>query len=262
MVATEITISVEGRTPDLLAQPFLDAVGNSLKILKDLDASIAMRRRPTLRWAIAHLNIGSPAVMTLKALPPMTGKDVSQDVVNHYVDGLELLAQGRGLPTLFSDDALNAAKRLADLTSGNERAVIVRSAHRSVQVSQRISANVDDLVSRSYVSEGSVEGVIEMITIHDRTYFRIYDAIQGWGVPCYFRQENLNEIRNALGKRASITGRLRSDRLGKPESMEVSGIRILGLEPLPTPSEVRGIASGMTGGLKAEEYLRQVRRDD
>ena len=262
MVAAEITISVEGRTPDALVKPFLDAVGNSLQILEDLDTSIAMRRRPTLRWAIVHLRIGSPAVMTLKALPPMTGKDVSQDVVNNYVDGLELLAQGTGLPTFFSDLALNAAKRLADLTRGNERAVIVRTARRSVWVSQQISANVDDLVNRTYVSDGSVEGVVEMITIHDRPYFRIYDATQGWGVPCYFQQEGFEEIRNALGKRASITGRLRSDRLGKPESMQVSDIRVLGLEPLPTPSEVRGIASGMTGGLKAEEYLRRVRRDD
>ena len=262
MAATEITISVEGRTPDLLAQPFLDAVGNSLQILKDLDASIAMRRRPTLSWTIAHLSIGSPAVITLKALPPMTGKDVSQDVANHYVDGLELLAQGEALPTLFSNDALNTTKRLADLTRGNERVVTVRTAHRSVRVSQRISANIDDLVNRSYDSEGSVEGVIEMVTIHEHTYFRIYDAIQGWGVPCYFRQESIDEVRNALGKRASITGRLRSDRLGKPEAMQVSGIRILGVELLPTPSEVRGIASGMTRGLKAEEYLRQVRRDD
>ena len=262
MAATKITVSVEDRTPDLLAQPFLDAVHNSLEILKDLDAGIAMTRRPTLRWAIAHLNIGSPAVITLRALPPMTGKDVSQDVVNHYIDGLELLTQGRGLPPLFSDDALKAAKRLADLTRGNERVVIVRAEDRSVQISQRISANVDDLVNRSYVSDGSVEGVIEMVTIHEHIYFRIYDTAQGWSVPCHFRQESLDEVRNALGKRASITGRLRSDRLGKPESMQVSGIRLLGLEPLPTPSEIRGIASGMTGGLKAEEYLRQVRRDD
>ena len=260
MVATEIAVSVEGRIP--LAQPFLDAVGNSLEILAVLDASISMRQRPTLRWAIANLNMGSPAVMTLKALPPTTGKDVSQDVVNHYVDGLELLAQETELPTFFSRDALNAAKRLADLTRGDELVVTVQAAHRSVQVSPRISANVDGLVNASYFSDGSVEGVIEMVTIHDQPYFRIYDAIQGWGVRCYFKQGGIDEVRHALGKRASITGRLRSDRLGKPESMQISGIRILGLEPLPTPGEVRGIASGMTGGRKAEEYLRQVRRDD
>ena len=122
-----------------------------------------------------------------------------------------------------------------------------------MQVSQRISVNIDELINKSYLSEGSVEGVIEMVTVHDNSYFRVYDAIQGWGVPCYFRQESLDEVRNALGKRVSITGRLRNDRLGKPESVQVSGIRILGLERLPTPSEIRGIAKGMTGGLKAEE---------
>ena len=122
--------------------------------------------------------------------------------------------------------------------------------------------NVDEMVNRYYVSNGSVEGVMEMVTLHENTYFRIYDAIRGWGVPCYFRRESIDDVRNAFGKRVSITGRLRSDRLGKPEAMQVSDIRILGLEPLPTPSEVRGIATGMTGGLKAEEYLRRVRRDD
>ena len=262
MTATEITVSVEGQTPDLLARPFLDAVDSSLDILRDLDASIAMRRSPTLQWAIADMHIGSPAVMTLKALPPNTGKDVSQDVVNHYVEGLELLARGESLPPFFSDDALDAAKRLSDLTKGNERVVTIQTGQRSVKVSHRISANVDDLIEKSYVSDGSVEGVIEMVTIHERTYFRIYDAIQGWGVPCYFAQDSIEEVRTALGKRASITGRLRSDRSGKPESMQVSGIRLLGSEPLPTPGEVRGIASGMTGGLKAEEYLREVRRDN
>ena len=125
MVATEITVSVEGQTPDLLAQPFLHAMGRSLEILRDLDTSIAMRRRPTLRWAISHMHIGSPAVMTLRALPPTTGKDVSQDVANRYVDGLDLLARGERLPDFFSEDALNATKRLADLTRGNERVIIV-----------------------------------------------------------------------------------------------------------------------------------------
>ena len=262
MIAAEVTVSVEGQTPDLLARPFLDAMGHSLEILRDLDASITMRRRPTLRWTIAHMNIGSPAVMTLKALSPITGTDVSQAVATHYVDGLALLAQGRQLPEFFSEDTLNTAKRLADLTRGNECVVIVRTPNRSVQVSQRISVNIDELINKSYLSEGSVEGVIEMVTVHDKNYFRVYDAIQGWGVPCYFGQESLDEVRNALGKRVSITGRLRNDRLGKPESVQVSGIRILGVEGLPTPSEIRGIAKSMTGGLKAEEYLRDVRRDD
>ena len=262
MAATEITVSVEGKTPDLLAQPFLDAMNRSLEILRDLDADIAMRRSPTLRWAIEHMHIGSPAVMILRAIPPANGKDVSQDVANRYVDGLALLEQGEQLPASFSEDALNAAKRLADLTRGNECTVIIRTARRSVQVSQRISTNIDEMVKKSYVAEGSVEGVLEMVTLHENTYFRVYDAIQGWGVRCDFEEDIVDEVRNAFGRRVSIVGRIRSDRLGKPASMEVASIRILGMDPLPTASEVRGIAKGMTGGLKAEEYLQRVRSDD
>lgn len=262
MAGAEITISVEGKTPDPLVDPFLDAVGHSLDILRDLDAGIAMRQKPTLRWAIAHLHVDSPAVMTLRALPPTTGKDVSQDVVDRYVDGLEQLERGEQLPAYFSEDGLNAAKRLADLTGGDERAVVVRTPLRSVQVSQRISVNVDRMIKKSYVSDGSVEGTLEMVTLHENAYFRVYDAIQGWGVPCHFQQEDIDEVRGALGRRVSITGRLRSDHLGKPESLHVSGIRVLGAEPLPTANEIRGIARGMTGGLTSEEYLERVRSDD
>ncbi len=261
MAAAEITVSVDGQTPDQLVQPFLDAIARSLEILRDLDASISMKRRLTLRWAIAHMHIGSPAEMTIKALPPATGKDVSQDVANRYLEGLALLAQGGQLPTFFSDDTLNSAKRLADLTNGNERVVILRTGSKSLQVTQHISVNVDDMTKARFESVGSVEGVMEMVTVHETAYFRVYDAIQGWGVPCYFRQEALDEVRNALGKRVSITGRVRSDRHGKPDAVQVSDIRILGSEPLPTPGEIRGIAKGMTGGLKAEDYLREMRRD-
>lgn len=262
MANAEITISVEGKTPVLLAQPFLDAVGRSLDILRDLDASIAMRHRPTLRWYISHLHIGSPAVMTLRALPPATGRDVSQDVVNRYLDGLDLLERGEQLPAYFSEDGLNAAKRLADITRGNERAVVVRTPQRSIQVSQQISVNVDLMVKKSYVSDGSIEGIMEMVTLHESTYFRVYDAIQGWGVPCHFQQDTIDDVRNALGRRVSVTGRLRSDRLGKPESMQVTGIRVFAVESLPNAGDIRGIAKGMTGALKAEEYIQRVRRDD
>ena len=261
MPAAEITVSVEGRMPDQLAQPFLEAVGLSIEVLRNLDAIIAMKRQPTLRWAISNMHIGSPAEMTLMALPPNESKDISHDVVKHYVDGLELLGREGEIPEHFTDDSLGAVKKLADLTRGNNRVVIVRTPLRQVQVSQQISVNVDEISTVTYSSDGSVEGLMEMVTLHERNYFRVYDDIHGWGVPCYFRQERVDEVRDALGRRVSITGRLRSDRFGKPESMQVSDIRVLGTEELPTPAEVRGIAKGMTGGLKAEEYLRSGRLD-
>ena len=31
--------------------------------------------------------------------------------------------------------------------------------------------------SQAYISTGSIEGVLEMVTLHEHTYFRVYDAI-------------------------------------------------------------------------------------
>ena len=43
--------------------------------------------------------------------------------------------------------------------------------------------NIDELINKSYLSEGSVEGVMEMVTVHENNYFRVYDAIQAGEYP-------------------------------------------------------------------------------
>ena len=262
MAVTELTVSVEGQTPEALVQPFLDAISNTLDILRDLDIAISLRRQSSLRWTISELRYGSPATLTMQGLPPAAGRDVGPDVVRHYIDGLELLSAGQTLPVYFSENALQAAKRLADLTRDNARTVKVKSGQRAFQITQRISVNVDDLINRFHVSEGSIEGVIEMVTLHEHVYFRTYDAIHGWGIPCYFRSDLLDEVREAFGKRVSVSGSLRSDRLGKPETMRVHSIRLFGDDSeLPSIQELRGIAKGMTEGKLAENYLRELRGD-
>lgn len=104
---------------------------------------------------------------------------------------------------------------------------------------------------------------MEMVTIHGQRYFRIYDAVHGWGVPCYFRPELFETVRFGLDKRIIATGKIRSDRTGKPQSMSVSAIDLPpDIEKLPKPSDIRNIAKGMTGGKPSEDYLRELRDDD
>ena len=262
-MATEITIKVESNTPDTPVQPFVDAILSTLHVLRDLDSTISMRRRATLRWTLGKLSYGSPATITMVGFPPAEGRDVGPDVARRYIDGLRLLSVGKELPDFFSESALQAAKRLAQLTRDNARSITITSSERSIQVTQRIGVNIDDLMNRSYASEGTVEGVVEMATLHERTYFRIYDAIHGWGIPCYFATEMLDDVRDALGRRVIASGSLRSDHLGKPSSMRVNAIRRLrDDDELPSPKEIRGIAKGMTEGRKAEDYLREIRGDD
>ena len=184
------------------------------------------------------------------------------EVVRHYCEGLDVLGRGEGLPELFSESSLRAAQRLGKLAA-DRKTVLVRSGGQRVDITPRISANVDKFLNQSYESGGSAEGILEMATLHETRYFRVYDATHGYGVACYFGEEMLEDVRMAFGKRISVAGRLRRDGLGKPQAMQVDEMRVLTPDAeLPTAADLRGIAKGMTSGRSAEDYLRDLRGDD
>ena len=259
----ELSVVVEGAEEDIDAELFVDAIRYSLEILGELDAAISLRRRGTLRWSLGVLSHASTAVVSLRAVPTEIDVDFSPQVVASYLDGLELLDRDGGLPPLFSEAALEATKRLSRLTSDGRATLHLRQAERSVVIRERVAAAVDELIGQTYTAVGSIEGTLEMVTIHGPGYFRVYDAIQGWGVACYFQPDILQYVSNGIGHRVTVNGTVRSDRAGKPLSMRVSSLETFPEESeLPTPAQIRGIAHGMTEGLSAEDYLREIRGDN
>lgn len=260
---TEFTILVEAEDEDPRVDVFLDAVRSSLDALRELDSAISMRRRGTLQWVIGALHKGSPATMTIRAVPVSEDRDFSAEIVSTFLDGLESLMHGKELPPMFSDDALEAVKRLGRLSSDGIRRLRLQGDSRGVDISEQVSVNVDELIGDTFRSLGSIEGKLEMVTFHSQTYLRVYDATHGLGVQCFFSREITDVVRQALDKRVSISGTLRADRNGRPLSMRVQDIRIFPDEQeLPKPSQLRGLAKGMTEGQRAEEYLRELRDDD
>lgn len=261
-MAAELSVVINGTAERIDAEAFVNALRCSLDILGELDAAISLRRRGILRWAIGVLQRESPAVVSFQAVPMEHAVDISPQVVASYLDGLELLATDGTLPPLFSDDALEALKRLARLTSDGQLSLEVRSGQRSVILRERVAAAVDELIGHTYTATGSVEGTLEMVTVHGQGYFRVYDSIHGWGVPCYFQTQILDTIRSSLGHRVVVNGTVRNDRMGKPLNMRVESLEIFPQEAdLPTPVQLRGIAKGMTQGRSAEDYLREIRGD-
>jgi len=261
MATSEIIITVQGETEEVPARGFVEAVSISLEVLSELDSAISHKRTGSLRWVIGALKYQSPAVVTLRAVPLSEEVDVSAEVAQSYVNGLKELQEGNSLPPVFSEAALNASKRLGRIHEGI-KAIKIKYKKDMIQISERLAVNVDELVSRTYDSVGSIEGTLEMVTIHSQRYFRVYEPVHGRGVVCYFPAELLETVKASLGGRVVVSGRLRSDRLGKPESITVTDLRILPQEEeLPRPSTLRGLVKGMTAGEKAEEYLRKLRGD-
>lgn len=262
MFSSEVTISVGPDAGDVPARQFLDAVGHSLSILRELDAAISLKRTGTLRWVLGGLSLGSPATVTLRGVPPAEGRDFGPQVVRALIDGLNQLETEGTAPPSFTHGALEAAGQLGRLRLHPGGRVTVQVLDRAVTVTERISASVRELSAQAFTTMGSIEGTLEMVTIHERRYFRVYDAVHGLGVPCYFAQEQLDNVRAGLGKRVSVSGRMQVNREGDKLLLQVENYRIFpSEEKLPRPGEIRGLVPDLTGGRLSEDYLREMWSD-
>ena len=113
----------------------------------------------------------------------------------------------------------------------------------------------------SYQESGSVEGKLEMVSIHASPRFAIYHAISGHSVRCKFDPHQLLDVvKEALGKRVIVSGLVHFNFKHEPIRVEIEDLMILPKEDeLPSPSEIRGMAPDFTGDLTTEEYLRRLR---
>lgn len=259
MASAEVTLIIGPEEGEIPARSFLDTVENSLSILRELDSAVSLKRRGTLRWLIGELSLRSPATVTLRAVPPPEGRDFGPEVARAYIEGLHQLETEGTAPPLFTDDALQAAGQLGRIQSSLGGRTKIKALGREITVTERVSASVSELEARTYTTEGSAEGLLEMVTLHERRYFRVYDAVSGVGIPCYFPPEQLENVRTGLGRRVSVSGRARVSRQGDKLSLQVERFRIFPPEEeLPKPSDIRGLVPDMTEGRRSEDYVRDL----
>jgi len=95
------------------------------------------------------------------------------------------------------------------------------------------------------MSFGSVEGVLKAIDLSRKPVFRIYDLLTNKSVRCYFYSNSIEEFKDALEKRVSVSGLVKSREDGEKLSIEVEEIEIFPPEDeLPTIQEIIGILGG------------------
>ena len=146
--------------------------------------------------------------------------------------------------------------------AGGYRLEIVHQA-RVAEVASLPGNSANETTVQYFNSIGSIEGRLEAASVRNQPYLRVYDAVHDKGVKCYFSDHQLEQVRSGLGKRVIVSGNVRSNRLGNPESMRVSKIEVVDdSAERVMPSDLRGLWRGETEGMKAEHYIREVRGDE
>jgi hypothetical protein len=129
-------------------------------------------------------------------------------------------------------------------------------------LSPKVQNEVDKALAVDDECEGSIEGMLEQINIHDgANTFHIYPSIGPRKLTCNFPSKLYDEAVSAVGRRVEVTGTLRY-RFGasKPHQIVVSQIEIFPPDSeLPSWDDLRGRAPGATDELSSEAFVRELR---
>ena len=223
MSNSDITIRLGHDSGQLSAQAFVDSIKHTLTILNCVEAEMAMRESGSIQWMIRELSYSSPAQATLGA---EQDTDIAAQVASASFDGIDELSRGKSQPRHFSDAAIEAASDLSKISDdGGYRLRFIRQG-RTVEVAGPPRKSVAETNIQYFNSIGSIEGRLEAASVRNQPYLRVYDAVHDRGVKCYFSDPQLEQVRSGLGRRVIISGNVRSNRLGNPESMRVSKIEV------------------------------------
>jgi hypothetical protein len=258
----KLSLKIDG---DISIEAFRQALSSFADVLHQLDESVSGGR--SVRWMLTELRRTSPAVMTWAGEPRPDKKsttDFAPVVGESLISGMETLERGQGRPPSFTDDALNASKRLAQLRMypGITGLTVVgeNSARgkepRALDLTERVAASVGDIIGPKHTAVASVEGKLEAINAHGTLHFVIFDSIWGGRVRCDMPDSLKPKALNAFEKRVLVTGTVRTDAAGHPRHIKVETLDSLpGRDKLP--QSLRGIDPGYTEGLTPSEYLKR-----
>jgi hypothetical protein len=265
-VARTITLRIEGE--EIPAQALYQKIGAELEALRDIERSVTEDRSeppPTsVKWVVESIRAESPVVMTLRAEPATEDaqETVGEEVIAAFTAGLKEIqshAPLYRLPPYFTMPVLEAVRELARPVGEDVTGVTIITPEDTVQLSTQANANIDRFLRPVYQHYGSVEGVLQMVSVARPTpQFSVRDSVSGRAIACSVPRELLDHVLRVFGRRVTVYGRVRTNELG-----DVLSIRVEQIEAFPPENELPSIrqvagAFDLTGGKSIEDHLASL----
>lgn len=246
-----ITINAEDRKSD--ARAFVDVFDD---VLDALDA-LAAARGVTPDWSIVSLEKNSPEKVTLSTKTTL-------GLMILLATGIQKL---NDLPVRpFADPVVRIVKRMSERVGSQINSIEVDvdgASKQHVVVTREAAENAAKVLSRRhYEVPSSVDGKLEILNVHAKLKFSIFNDIDGREVRCKFDESIFDEVKKNIGKRVTAVGVVKFSEIDeRPVSIKVEYLESLedGISPKPF-SEMDAI--DVTGGVSSEQYVRRLRDGD
>ena len=258
-----ITLIIEG-LPEDEGQVRL---GVFMSQLQHLSATIAKLDReendgkPATYFRIAELSYKSPVRVVLEPQPLPNHRYAGDAIIASLTRVTVALENGGDLSGLDADllEDIRALTRPVGRTV--KSACLLFRDHEFI-LTQNITTKVDVALAVDDECEGTIEGMLEQINLHQgANVFYIYPELGPRKISCYFPAKLYDEAVSAVGKRVEISGTLHY-RVGAtfPHQVAVTAIEVFPPDSeLPDWDDLRGRAPDITGDLSSEAFIRELR---
>jgi hypothetical protein len=253
-MASHISIQIKG---ELHLGDFITEMKALSDALKYSERHITGDERGTYtRFEIVDLH-HSDATVEMQAVPIRPSQDFTEGTLRTFFD--VAAAIGRGEPPDWIDvEGLLVFKDLGKIINPHTPAVVLTNSKRAVQITEGFGPTVDTIVGPDQIAQGSIRGMLEMLSVHRQPYqFALYPTIGPRRVVCGFDPKRLDQVISAIGRYVEILGLLKYKARGSFAYAveDVRGIDILPTnDELPTMAELAGIANGLDD-LTIEEFI-------
>lgn len=261
-------ILIEGQLGYISLRSFALVMEKTLWVFHDLDKRLSERKKGTLQWVITGLGEGSTYVDVGTRISARGADDISGNVHSTFFHGLQTISEGEQSPDNFSVETITRIRDIVrQLGKDGVEGIVFESPdnHQKVTLGPDIEANVNKVIGTHHKALGSVEGRVELVSVHPRSRrFNLYHRVTHRAIQCNLPSDLEADVFDAAEKRRRVivTGTISYNFLGEPLRVAVRRLRFLKQEEeLPTNEEILGFAPGITGGLSTEEYMRSTRDD-
>ena len=258
-----LRFQVQGELGSITLAGFLGQIKDHLRMLKDYDVALSRQQQGSLDWLITNVTTGSLIVET-ESRSRLEQKNFGPDVTRVYVDGWARIEHEGTSPPYLTEQGMKAARRIVRRI-GREgmEGLVVSDRAKTVAISPKASAHIDQLIPVKYRSLGSAEGTLETISIHRGTRFVLYHSRTKKAIRCDIPSSTpdlLNVAKEALGRRVRAVGLLEANARGELLRVKADHLRVLRTEDeLPTIASLGGKYPDLTEGLATEDYIRSLR---
>ena len=232
--------------------------------LMNAESIVARSSRSSLYFRVIDLTHASRASVVLEAIPRRSEHDLTADVVKTFFDGLRQIQESGQVSENFDRSILESYKALCAGLHKNVTEIRFSGDEYDIKIDWQLESRIDRLLGGDAIREGSMEGMLEAINLHNNANkFNLFPSAGPSKVVCHFHESMISDAINAIARYVYVAGQVKfKTREFFPHEIEVASMEVYPPEhELPTLASLRGVAPNATGDVDAVAFIRAVRHE-